>query len=72
MAGEGGQPVTLDEAVQQLITLGDAITQLQLANTNLSSEVTELKAKLTVHAAAFTASAREKIEAAGGSCELIN
>ncbi len=32
----------------------------------------ELKAKLTVHAAAFTASAREKIEAAGGSCELIN
>ncbi|OUT72497.1 MAG: 50S ribosomal protein L15 [Synechococcus sp. TMED19] len=32
----------------------------------------ELKVKLTVHAAAFTASAREKIEAAGGSCELIN
>ena len=32
----------------------------------------ELKAKLAVHAAAFTASAREKIEAAGGSCELIN
>ncbi len=32
----------------------------------------ELKVKLTVHAAAFTASAREKIEAAGGSCELID
>ena len=32
----------------------------------------ELKVKLTVHAAAFTASAREKIEAAGGSCELTN
>ncbi|MBM5799453.1 MAG: 50S ribosomal protein L15 [Cyanobacteria bacterium K_DeepCast_35m_m2_023] len=30
----------------------------------------ELKVKLTVQAAAFTASARAKIEAAGGSCEL--
>lgn len=32
----------------------------------------ELKVKLTVRAAAFTATAREKIEAAGGSCELIH
>jgi len=32
----------------------------------------DLKVKLTVRAAAFTASAREKIEAAGGSCELID
>ena len=32
----------------------------------------ELKVKLTVRAAAFTATAREKIEAAGGSCELID
>ncbi len=31
----------------------------------------ELKTKLTVQAAAFTASARSKIEAAGGSCEVI-
>jgi len=31
----------------------------------------ELTVNLTVQAAAFTASAREKIEAAGGSCELI-
>jgi large subunit ribosomal protein L15 len=31
----------------------------------------DLQVKLTVQAAAFTASAREKIEAAGGSCELI-
>jgi large subunit ribosomal protein L15 len=31
----------------------------------------ELTVKLTVQAAAFTASARSKIEAAGGSCELI-
>ena len=31
----------------------------------------DLKAKLTVQAAAFTASARSKIEAAGGSCEVI-
>ncbi|MCP9925209.1 50S ribosomal protein L15 [Synechococcus lacustris C3-12m-Tous] len=32
----------------------------------------ELKVKLTVRAAAFTATARKKIEAAGGSCELID
>ena len=32
----------------------------------------ELKVKLIVRAAAFTATAREKIEAAGGSCELID
>lgn len=30
----------------------------------------DLTVKLTVQAAAFTASAREKIEAAGGTCEL--
>ncbi|MEB3275969.1 MAG: 50S ribosomal protein L15 [Cyanobacteriota bacterium] len=32
----------------------------------------DLKVKLTVQAAAFTASARAKIEAAGGSCELCD
>ena len=32
----------------------------------------ELKVKLTIQAAAFTASARTKIEAAGGSCELLD
>jgi len=31
----------------------------------------ELSVKLTVQAAAFTASARQKIEAAGGTCEEI-
>lgn len=31
----------------------------------------EISVKLTVKAAAFTASARAKIEAAGGSCEII-
>jgi large subunit ribosomal protein L15 len=31
----------------------------------------DLKVKLTVQAAAFTASAREKIEGAGGTCEEI-
>ena len=31
----------------------------------------ELAVKLTVEAAAFTASARQKIEAAGGTCVLI-
>ena len=32
----------------------------------------DLKVKLTVHAAAFSASARAKIEAAGGSCEILD
>ena len=32
----------------------------------------DLKVKLTVQAAAFTSSARSKIEAAGGSCELLD
>ena len=31
----------------------------------------EISKKLTVHAHAFSASAREKIEGAGGSCELV-
>ncbi len=31
----------------------------------------ELSVKLTVQAAAFTASARQKIEAAGGTCEVV-
>lgn len=31
----------------------------------------ELKVALKVKAAAFTASAKEKIEAAGGSCEVV-
>jgi len=31
----------------------------------------ELAVKLTVQAAAFTAGARSKIEAAGGSCEIL-
>jgi large subunit ribosomal protein L15 len=31
----------------------------------------ELKVKLTVQAAAFTGSARAKIEAAGGTCEIV-
>ena len=32
----------------------------------------DLNVKLTVQAAAFTASARTKIEAAGGSCEILD
>jgi large subunit ribosomal protein L15 len=32
----------------------------------------DLKVKLTVQASAFTASARAKIEAAGGTCEIID
>jgi large subunit ribosomal protein L15 len=32
----------------------------------------ELSTKLTVRAAAFTASARSKIESAGGTCEILD
>jgi large subunit ribosomal protein L15 len=32
----------------------------------------ELSTKLTVRAAAFTAGARAKIEAAGGTCEILD
>ncbi len=32
----------------------------------------EVSAALTVRAAAFTASARQKIEAAGGTCEVLD
>ena len=32
----------------------------------------ELKVKLTIQAAAFTATARNKIEAAGGTCEILD
>jgi large subunit ribosomal protein L15 len=32
----------------------------------------ELATKLTVRAAAFTAGARAKIEAAGGTCEILD
>ena len=32
----------------------------------------ELKAKLNIQAAAFTASARAKIESAGGTCEVLD
>ncbi len=32
----------------------------------------DLKVKLTVQASAFTATARSKIEAAGGSCEILD
>jgi large subunit ribosomal protein L15 len=32
----------------------------------------ELSIKLTVRAAAFTAGARAKIEAAGGTCEILD
>jgi large subunit ribosomal protein L15 len=62
---KAGSTVTLDSLVKEgLVTspkhplkiLGDG----------------ELSVKLTVQAAAFTASARVKIEAAGGSCEIID
>ena len=32
----------------------------------------DLKVKLTVQASAFSSTAREKIEAAGGSCEIVD
>jgi large subunit ribosomal protein L15 len=61
---KGGSTVNLDTLVKDGIVTSPKHPLKVLGNG-------DLKVKLTVQAAAFTASAREKIEAAGGSCELI-
>jgi large subunit ribosomal protein L15 len=63
-ACKAGSTVSLDSLVKDGIVTSPKHPLKVLGNG-------ELKVKLTVQAAAFTASAREKIEAAGGSCELI-
>jgi large subunit ribosomal protein L15 len=61
---KAGSTVTIDSLVKDGIVTSPKHPLKVLGNG-------ELKVKLTVQAAAFTASAREKIEAAGGTCEVI-
>jgi len=61
---KAGSTVTIDSLVKDGIVTSPKHPLKVLGNG-------ELKVKLTVKAAAFTASAREKIEAAGGTCEVI-
>jgi len=62
---EAGSTVTLDSLVKAGIVTSPKYPLKVLGNG-------ELAVKLTVQAAAFTASARTKIEAAGGSCDVTD
>jgi large subunit ribosomal protein L15 len=62
---KAGSTVTLDSLVKDGIVTSPKHPLKILGNG-------DLKVKLTVQAAAFTASARTKIEAAGGTCELTD
>jgi large subunit ribosomal protein L15 len=61
---KAGSTVTIDSLVKEGIVTSPKHPLKVLGNGDLN-------VKLTVQAAAFTASAREKIEAAGGTCEEI-
>ena len=61
---KAGSSVDLESLVQQGILTSDRHPLKVLGQG-------ELSVKLTVKAAAFSATAREKIEAAGGTCEVI-
>jgi large subunit ribosomal protein L15 len=61
---ESGRTVNLASLVQDGVLTSDRHPLKVLGNG-------DLKVKLTVQAAAFSATAREKIEAAGGTCELV-
>ena len=62
---KAGSTVSLDSLVKDgLLTKPAADQPLKVLGNG------DLKVKLTVQAAAFSASARQKIEAAGGSCEI--
>ncbi|KMM16430.1 50S ribosomal protein L15 [Synechococcus sp. GFB01] len=61
---KAGSTVNLDSLVKDGIVTSPKHPLKVLGNGDLT-------VKLTVQAAAFTASAREKIEAAGGHCEVI-
>ena len=61
---QAGSTVNLDSLVKDGIVTSPKYPLKVLGNG-------ELAVKLTVQAAAFTASARAKIEAAGGSCEVL-
>ena len=61
---EAGSTVSLDSLVKEGIVTSPKHPLKVLGNG-------ELTVKLTVQAAAFTGSARAKIEAAGGTCEIV-
>ena len=61
---KAGSTVTLDSLVKDGIVTSPKHPLKVLGNG-------ELKVKLAVQAAAFTESARTKIEAAGGTCEIV-
>ena len=64
-ACQAGSTVTLDSLVKAGV-LTDSRNPLKVLGDG------DLSVKLTVQASAFSASAREKIEAAGGSCEILD
>ena len=62
---KSGSKVNLDSLVKEGVVTSPKNPLKVLGNG-------ELKVKLVVQAAAFTAKARSKIEAAGGSCEILD
>ena len=62
---KAGSTVNLDSLVKEGLVTKPKDPLKVLGNGNL-------KVKLTVQASAFTASARRKIEAAGGNCEILD
>lgn len=61
---QAGSTVNLDSLVKEGV-LTDSRNPLKVLGHG------DLSVKLTVQASAFSGSAREKIEAAGGSCEIL-
>ncbi|HET9104629.1 MAG TPA: 50S ribosomal protein L15 [Solirubrobacteraceae bacterium] len=73
------QPVNLED-LEARFTAGDAVTLEAMQGKGLATRKNipvkvlgrgELTKALTVHAHGFSASARERIEAAGGTCQLL-
>ncbi len=72
------QPVNVSE-LEERFSAGDEVTPESLREKGLAKRRHpvkvlgngEISSKLTVRAHAFSASAKEKIEAAGGSCEVV-
>ena len=62
---KSGTTINLDYLVKSGLVTSPKYPLKVLGNGNL-------KVKLTVQASAFTASAKSKIEAAGGTCEVFN
>jgi large subunit ribosomal protein L15 len=73
------QPVNVSE-LEKRFKAGDEVTPESLREKGLATRKHPVKvlgngdisAKLTVRAHAFSASAKEKIEGAGGSCEVVD